>query len=32
VTLPFSVGGTPAASDLFGLLDDSIRNLLGALK
>jgi zinc/manganese transport system substrate-binding protein len=32
VTLPFSVGGTPAASDLFGLFDDSIRNLLGALK
>jgi zinc/manganese transport system substrate-binding protein len=28
VTLPFSVGGTPGAKDLFGLFDDSIRQLL----
>jgi len=32
VTLPFSVGGTPAAKDLFGLYDDTITRLLGALK
>ncbi len=28
VTLPFSVGGTPGARDLYGLFDDSIRQLL----
>ena len=32
VTLPFSVGGTPAAKDLFGLFDDTLARLLGALK
>jgi zinc/manganese transport system substrate-binding protein len=32
VTLPFSVGGTPEARDLFGLYDDTVRRLLGALK
>jgi zinc/manganese transport system substrate-binding protein len=28
--LPFSVGGTPAAKDLFGLFDDTLDRLLGA--
>ena len=32
VTLPFSVGGTPAAKDLFGLFDDSLDKLLAAVK
>ena len=32
VTMPFSVGGTPEASDLFGLFDDSIKRLLEVLK
>lgn len=32
VTLPFSVGGTPGAKDLFGLFDDTLAQLLGALK
>lgn len=32
VTMPFSVGGTPEASDLFGLFDDSIRRMLAVLK
>jgi zinc/manganese transport system substrate-binding protein len=32
VTLPFSVGGDPAAKDLFGLFDDTIDKLLGAAK
>jgi zinc/manganese transport system substrate-binding protein len=32
VTLPFSVGGTPGAKDLFGLFDDTLQRLLGALK
>lgn len=32
VTLPFSVGGTPGAMDLFGLFDDTLAQLLGALK
>jgi zinc/manganese transport system substrate-binding protein len=32
VTLPFSVGGTPGASDLYGLFDDSIKQLLAVLK
>ncbi len=30
VVLPFSVGGTQAAKDLFGLFDDTIDRLLGA--
>ncbi|HEX9207875.1 MAG TPA: zinc ABC transporter substrate-binding protein [Steroidobacteraceae bacterium] len=30
VTLPFSVGGTPGAKDLFGLFDDTLNRLLGA--
>ena len=32
VTLPFSVGGTPGAKDLYGLFDDSIKRLLAVLK
>ena len=32
VVLPFSVGGSPGAKDLFGLFDDTIDKLLGALK
>jgi zinc/manganese transport system substrate-binding protein len=32
VTLPFTVGGTPEAKDLFGLFDDTIRRLLAGLK
>ena len=32
VTLPFSVGGTPEAKDLFGLFDDTVQRLLGALR
>ena len=28
VTLPFTVGGTPEAKDLFGLFDDTIQRLL----
>ncbi|HEX9772314.1 MAG TPA: zinc ABC transporter substrate-binding protein, partial [Steroidobacteraceae bacterium] len=32
VTLPFSVGGTPGAADLYGLFDDSIKRLLAVLK
>jgi zinc/manganese transport system substrate-binding protein len=28
VVLPFTVGGTPAAKDLFGLFDDSVQRLL----
>jgi zinc/manganese transport system substrate-binding protein len=32
VTLPFSVGGTPEAKDLFGLFDDTLRRLLAAAK
>ena len=28
VMLPFSVGGTPEAKDLFGLFDDTLRRLL----
>ncbi len=32
VTMPFSVGGTPGATDLFGLFDDSIKRLLAVLK
>ena len=30
VVLPFSVGGTPEAKDLFGLFDDTLDKLLGA--
>ena len=32
VTMPFSVGGTPGARDLYGLFDDSIKQLLAVLK
>jgi zinc/manganese transport system substrate-binding protein len=32
VTLPFSVGGTPEARDLFGLFDDTLNRLLAVLK
>jgi len=32
VVLPFSVGGSPAAKDLFGLYDDTLNKLLAALK
>lgn len=32
VTLPFSVGGTPGAKDLFGLFDDTLARLSGALE
>lgn len=32
VLLPFSVGGTPGAKDLFGLFDESINRLLAAQK
>lgn len=32
VLLPFSVGGTDGAKDLFGLFDDTLNRLLGALK
>jgi zinc/manganese transport system substrate-binding protein len=30
--LPFSVGGTPEAKDLFGLFDDTVNRLLAAIK
>jgi zinc/manganese transport system substrate-binding protein len=32
VTLPFSVGGTPEARDLFGLFDDTLSRLLAVMK
>jgi zinc/manganese transport system substrate-binding protein len=32
VLLPFSVGGTPEAKDLFGLFDDTVNRLLAAIK
>jgi zinc/manganese transport system substrate-binding protein len=32
VVLPFSVGGSDAAKDLFGLFDDTIDRLLAANK
>jgi zinc/manganese transport system substrate-binding protein len=32
VLLPYSVGGTPEAKDLFGLFDDTVNRLLGAAK
>lgn len=31
VLLPYTVGGTPAANDLFGLFDDTVQRLLKAL-
>ena len=32
VTVPFTVGGTPEAADLFALFDDTVRRLLKALQ
>jgi zinc/manganese transport system substrate-binding protein len=32
VILPFTVGGSDKAKDLFGLFDDTVQRLLGALK
>ena len=32
VLLPFSVGGTPGAKDLFGLFDDTLDRLLAVTK
>ena len=32
VLLPFSVGGTAGAGDLFGLFDDTLNRLLESLK
>lgn len=32
VALPFTVGGTDQAKDLFGLYDDTVQRLLGALR
>jgi len=32
IMLPFTVGGTDKARDLFGLYDDTVQRLLGALK
>lgn len=32
VSLPFTVGGSPEAKDLFGLFDDTVNRLLGGLK
>jgi zinc/manganese transport system substrate-binding protein len=32
VTLPYTVGGTPDAKDLFGLFDDTVKRLLSAAK
>ena len=32
VLLPYTVGGTPEAKDLFGLFDDTINRLLAANK
>jgi zinc/manganese transport system substrate-binding protein len=32
VLLPYTVGGTPDAKDLFGLFDDTLHRLLGAAK
>lgn len=32
VLLPYTVGGTPEAKDLFGLLDDSLARLLAAVR
>ena len=32
IALPFTIGGTPEAKDLFGLYDNTITLMLGALK
>jgi zinc/manganese transport system substrate-binding protein len=32
VLLPYTVGGTPEAKDLFGLFDDTINRLLAGAK
>jgi len=32
VALPYTVGGSDKAKDLFGLFDDTVGKLLGALK
>jgi zinc/manganese transport system substrate-binding protein len=32
VALPFTVGGTDQAKDLFGLFDDTVARLLAVLK
>ena len=32
VTLPFTVGGSAGSKDLFGLYDETIRGLKGAVK
>jgi zinc/manganese transport system substrate-binding protein len=32
VMLPYTVGGTPAAGDLFGLFDDTVNRLTGVAK
>jgi zinc/manganese transport system substrate-binding protein len=32
VLLPYTVGGTPGAKDLFGLFDDTVARLLGEVK
>jgi zinc/manganese transport system substrate-binding protein len=32
VMMPFTVGGTDRAKDLFGLFDDTLERLLGAIK
>jgi len=32
VVMPFTVGGTPEAKDLFGLYDDTINRLLAGAK
>ena len=32
VLLPFSVGGTPEAKDLFGLFDDTVNRLTAAAR
>ena len=32
VLLPFTVGGTPEAGDLYGLFDDTVRRLLQGLQ
>jgi zinc/manganese transport system substrate-binding protein len=32
VKLPFTVGGTDAAADLFGLFDDTLARLLAAVR
>jgi zinc/manganese transport system substrate-binding protein len=32
VVLPYSVGGTPGARDLFGLFDDTLNRLLAGVQ